>query len=116
MSNDSALAIAFEDLRNTRFPGGSELDRVSDLHARLAEYDGYVAGVASSILKGKRRDAPRFDEEFLTEMEQALRQNPEGSDELVQYIKYLRKLKEILRVAGMIASDRNLPRPNDAQS
>lgn len=47
------LRRAFRQLRQTVFPVDSVVDdRLSELHARLALYDGHVAGVAMSVLAG----------------------------------------------------------------
>ena len=45
------LKTAFEDLWNLKFPDPVETDDLADWIMELAEFDGYVAGIASTILK-----------------------------------------------------------------
>jgi len=52
------------NMRSLGFPAGSADDLVSDLHARLAEYDGHVAGLLQRQAAGEpiATPIPRNDE------------------------------------------------------
>ena len=80
------------------FPPDSEIDEVSELHARLAEYDGYVAGIANSTLDGHHPEVPDFDRKLLRDAKEMLERRPEAADELVQYIARLAVLERILEL------------------
>lgn len=60
------LREAFERLCETSFPPSSApCDALDEIHADLAEYDGHVAGIASSVLGGAPVDrqlmTPNYD-------------------------------------------------------
>lgn len=46
------LAIAFQEFIKIDFPVPSENDELNDIYFELLEYDGHVAGLVSSYLKG----------------------------------------------------------------
>jgi hypothetical protein len=54
---DNQLRAALARHRTSPFPSDSTTsDELSDLHAELVEYDGFVAGLASSLLGGSPVD------------------------------------------------------------
>ena len=94
---------AFARLCETPFPPGSEnCEAVDDLHAELAEYDGHVAGVATSVLGG----AP-VDQQWLTPdhgLKERLRLEAVGLDPECQalarqYLDYLALLNDVLEMS-----------------
>lgn len=101
------LQLAFDELREAVFP----LDRlVSDelslLHAELAEYDGYVAGIAMSLLGSARVDAhvPASNERLRERFEQAAREySGSGLADAEAYFAYYRRLDRVLSAARSLS-------------
>jgi hypothetical protein len=93
---DFAFQQAFGELSDLPFPPGSEIEAVAELHAELAYYDGYVAGLLLSDTPKSR--IPKPDTELLGRMKSTLRQHP-ASSELTLYIEYMEKIVEVLELA-----------------
>lgn len=86
-----------------KFPPGSAIDEVDELHADPAYYDGYTAGM---LLSEKRTyPIPPFDEALLLKMEDALKRRPEAADEISLYIRRLKKIAEVMALAREAESD-----------
>jgi len=51
--NETNLRAAVQHLRTFPFPQGIEDGPVSDLHAELAEFDGYINGLLQQLLRGE---------------------------------------------------------------
>ena len=52
----TTLARAFERLKKLPFPEFAESDKLADWQADLSEFDGHVAGIATTILAGGKTD------------------------------------------------------------
>lgn len=93
------LNTAFDKLKATAFPGYAESDDLADWISDLAEFDGYVAGIASTIIGGGRVSIDKLHRE-LDEMKirlSAIDEFPED-DQLVydSCTKYMQALEEVV--------------------
>ena len=101
------LQLAFDRLRSVPFPRDSALsDELSDLHAELAEYDGHVAGIASSLLGNAPVDASllRSDDVLQSGLERAASELRGGAQATAEeYLAYFRLLEDVLNAARLCA-------------
>ena len=97
------LKFAFDRLREAGFPRDSVVsDYLSDLHAELAEYDGHVGGVASSLLGGAQVDRTLLasDLSLGDQLERAARDSDDHArDDAEAYLAYYRLLEGVLAAA-----------------
>jgi hypothetical protein len=97
------LQRAHGRLREAIFPRDSVVsDDLSDLHAELAEYDGHVAGVASSLLGGAPVEPSLLARDAaLEERLERAAGDSDGSarDDAEAYLAYYRLLDEVLAAA-----------------
>ncbi len=56
-----AWKIAYAGLKDRPFPPATEDETLGDLHARLAEYDGYLAGIFERIAESGKKYAEPVD-------------------------------------------------------
>jgi hypothetical protein len=99
---DDQLREAFASHRALPFPPDSTTsEELSDLHAELIEYDGFVAGLVSSLLGGAPVDATKLkhDRALGTALECSAETAPERS-EAQAYLAYYRSLERLLDLAG----------------
>jgi hypothetical protein len=97
------LQDALERLRTTPFPEDSGTsEQLSELHAELAEYDGHVAGVASSVLGGSQVERGLLQQDRTLRSRLALlaanAENPVRY-EARQHLDYCGRLDELLHIA-----------------
>jgi hypothetical protein len=98
------LRAAFDRHRTSPFPPDSlTSDELSDLHAELVEYDGYVAGLISSVLGGSSADQAQLRHDRA--LGAALKRLAEGGTEPVRseaqaHLDYYRRLEHLLDLAG----------------
>jgi len=101
------LRRAFDRLLETKFPRDSVVsDMLSELHARLVEYDGGVAGTASSVLGGVRVEATQLvpDDELGEELKEATRSlEGKARADAEAYLARYRLLDDVLEAARRCA-------------
>jgi hypothetical protein len=103
-ASDDQLREAFASHRALPFPPDSETsDELSNLHAELVDYDGFVAGLVSSLLGGVAVDESRLkhDRALRVALERTAEtpSEPERS-EARAYLAYYRSLERLLDLAG----------------
>lgn len=104
----ASLSDALHKFEEIPFPPDSNDDRLSELHARLAEYDGYVAGLIETILRGGGlpSNVAEFDENLRSRLEQIAAHGSDSSaGEAQTYLAYLQGLFDLLEMARAIATD-----------
>jgi len=96
------LTRAFEEFKQMPFPEDSDHEEVSQFHAELAEYDGFIAGLVSILLAGDRvsPELLRVDDDLKASLENIARtgQQPAASD-AAKYLCYLGALKKVIDLA-----------------
>ena len=95
------LSAAFERLKNLPFPEAGESDDLDDWISELAEVDGYVAGLAVSVLGG---DTTRERPETVLE---SMRQQLEAIEDVTKEDRTLKQqcstyLSALEVVAGLL--------------
>ena len=99
------LRVSFDEFLNIPFPGDSEHETLSDIHAGLAEYDGYIAGHISSIIAGAKV-LPRelqIDNRLRERLyELAALEKGEVKLNAKTYLEYLDKLEELVGLARKV--------------
>lgn len=96
------LERAFAEFERLPLPEDSEDDDAGELHAELAEYDSYVAGLITTLLAGNPvpPDSLQFDEDLKARLEALAREGREpASSDAQKYLRYLEALREILALA-----------------
>lgn len=92
------LQSSFDRLKILRFPESTDDADLQDLHAELAELDGYIAGLVSSRIKGK---TVKFDlNEVIAPIESLLKEaaGSQNQTALSALRDYYRGLKEVAKV------------------
>jgi hypothetical protein len=97
-----ALEDALSAFRDVPFPRGSADEELSDAHAELAEYDGYVAGLVTTLLEGGDVSPAQlaFDDDLRQRFERAPAQ-----EEARRYVEYMDELRRLLDAARAYASE-----------
>jgi hypothetical protein len=91
----------------TPFPRSSEDETLSDLHADLVEYDGHVAGVATTLLEGQPvpPEFLRFPEDLRERIADAAESSDPGHAEQARaYLAYLDELRRVLEAARRVTA------------
>lgn len=101
------LRCAFEGFKRLPFPVDSDDDAVSQLHAELIEYNGFVAGLVVTLLEGG--DVPphllTFDYQLKACLKKIIKEAPPSAvADAEKYLQYLDALGGLID----IASDRAL--------
>jgi len=104
MGNPSfaSLRTSLSDLKRTPFPDDSADAVASQLHAELAEYDGYVAGRITTLLAGGELTLEELgsDDRLKVEIETlAADSASSGSADARKYLEYLSTLEAALGLA-----------------
>jgi hypothetical protein len=96
------LKRAFDKFRSLPFPEDSENDEVSQLHAELAEYDGFVAGLVATLLQGDDMSPHlRFDNELEDRLARIARWGgPTARADARKHLEYLGALKNLIDTAN----------------
>ena len=96
-----ALEEAFAAFRDVPFPRGSADEELSDAHAELAEYDGHVAGVVTTLLAGGDVSPEQlaFDDDLRARFERA-----PAREEARRYVEYMDELRRLLDAARAYAT------------
>lgn len=105
MTSLARLHNALVAFSAVRFPESGEDDTIGDLHANLAEYDGYVNGVARSLVAGE--PAPRIerDVQLRVAIEEAVRGGPElARADALRLLEYLDRLDELVQKVLLVQS------------
>jgi hypothetical protein len=95
------LARAFKIFESIPFPEDSDDDEFSQLHAELVEYDGYIAGLISTLLEGGyvSPNLLRFDYDLQARLQKiVIEGTPESSLYAKKYLNYLDALKQLLEL------------------
>ena len=79
---DSSRALAGERLRQLPFPAAPAEEALADLHARLADYDGHVAGYLSRLQSGEIKALPQelYDHRLEADLRGAVQAAPESAE------------------------------------
>jgi hypothetical protein len=103
------LRRAVADLRAASFPEAPLDEHGSDLHARLAEFDGYAQGLLARVAAGEKQLAfPFRADPVLRQSIEHLRDRSEGDtrDKASCLLAYLAVLERAIRAAqSELASD-----------
>jgi hypothetical protein len=72
---------AEEWLRRLPFPSAPVEEELAELHAKLADYDGHVAGYLSRVRSGVRQSLPRnlYDRELEADLRAAVEALPHSA-------------------------------------
>jgi len=100
------LRAAFERLAQRPFPDDSDYDDASQLHAELAEFDGYVAGRITTLLNGGRLSVREVesDLDLKERLEKLAASDSPGATDAQKYLAYFAEIDSLLAVG------RSLPR------
>lgn len=96
------LVQAFEDFKRMPFPEDSDDDEASQLHAELAEYDSFIAGIVSTLLEGGRVSPHllKFDDDLKTRLEKVARESRQpAASSAEEYLRYLDALRRLIDLA-----------------
>ena len=101
--NIKVLKEAFRELQIEGFPKNSMNSELSTMHSEIIEFDGYVAGIAQSIIKGSKINSTKlnFNNNFKTSLDNLLvkhKYDEELNAEISKYMKYLGKLENLINV------------------
>lgn len=97
-----SVFLAIERLRDLRFPPAPVDDELSNLHAELADYDGYVAGYLTRLQAGDLQELPGglIDQQLGAALRSAVAKGgPEGAA-VNMLLTYYEGLIAALRLAG----------------
>ncbi|GIW99631.1 MAG: hypothetical protein KatS3mg111_2964 [Pirellulaceae bacterium] len=96
----ATLASAFERLKKLPFPEFAESDELADWQADLSEFDGHVAGIATTILAGGKADLttiPGHVDELRQRLQTMGDIAPEDREIMLQSKQYLNALEEVVQ-------------------
>ena len=95
------LRRAFERLRARNFPNDSGDEQSSELHAELAEYDGYIAGRITTLLGGGRlRNSDlKPDDDLRRRLVMLAKSSSLGAATATKYLAYLDEVDSLLIMA-----------------
>jgi hypothetical protein len=98
MSAHSRLELLASRMHSLPFPSGSTDDRVSELHARLAEYDGYVAGLVERRVAGESLTQPvQRDNKLASELATVVSNGREpATSDARRLLRYLDAVDEVV--------------------
>ncbi len=97
----TALQELFDRFRQFPFPRGTVNGELYEIHGKLAEYDGYIAGLISSLLKNRSIPAGSlyFDTDLETKLTVIAHHGGSPAREAAKtYFNYLSKLKELINL------------------
>jgi hypothetical protein len=95
------LRQAFERLRARDFPNDSGDEQSSELHAELAEYDGYIAGQITTLLgSGRLRNSDlKPDDDLRRRLVLLAKSSSPGAATATKYLVYLDEIDSLLIMA-----------------
>lgn len=95
------LRVAFAKHEDWPFPDDSSDDSASQLHAELADYDGYVAGRVSTLINGGRlgKGDLKLDMSLKNRLEDLSNSDSIGSADARAYLEYFHQLEVLLALA-----------------
>ena len=90
----------FEIFKSIPFPLDSSDDELSEIHAELADFDGYITGLVDTLLAYRSAIAIQYDQALEERIRSAL-QRKEGGDffQVDQYLKYILVIKKLANLA-----------------
>lgn len=99
------LRAAFEKLGDRPFPDDSDSEDASQLHAELAEFDGYVAGRITTLLSGGRLSSHELqsDKGLRQRLEALAVSDSPGAADAQRYLDYFAELDALLAVGRSLA-------------
>jgi hypothetical protein len=99
------LRGAFEGLGNQPFPEDSSDDDASQLHAELANFDGYVAGRITTLINGGLLGRTELDSDTILKgrLEALANSNATGSADAMRYLEYFLRLEALLDLGRDLA-------------
>jgi hypothetical protein len=99
------LRAAFEMLGERPFPDDSENDQASQLHAELAEFDGYVAGRITTLVNGGRLSSHDLesDRDLKHRLETLAASDSPGATDARRYLDYFIELDALLVLGRSLA-------------
>jgi hypothetical protein len=99
------LRAAFEKLRDRPFPDDSDSEDASQLHAELAEFDGYVAGRITTLLSGARLSSHELesDKGLRQRLEALAVSDSPGAADAHRYLEYFAELDRLLAIGRRLA-------------
>jgi len=99
------LRAAFERLGERPFPDDSDNDGASQLHAELAEFDGYVAGRVTTLINGGRLSSHELesDRDLKQRLEALAASDSPGATDAQKYLDYFVELDALLAVGRSLA-------------
>src|SRR5574341_1719601 len=106
MSNSlTRLRKLFEEFKRIPFPRGAVTDELNEIHGEVAEYDGYIAGLITTLLS--RQSIPSgslfFDAKIQGRLNAIVEQGDLQASEAAKiYLDYLGKLKELIDLGNEI--------------
>ncbi len=106
MTTKDVLKERYDEFLAVEFPNDSQDDLLSELHARLAEHDSFIAGHISSLLNGAKvfkRDL-KYNVDLRRELNRQIEQQDKRfNQDAVAYLRYFEKLEELIEIARLIA-------------
>lgn len=96
------LSTAFDEFMKQPFPRGSENRELYELYPEFVEYDGFIAGLISTLLSGGKIDRDRlyFDVKLKGRLERIIANgDPSQVDKAREYLDYLMSLKKLIDLA-----------------
>ena len=102
MNSYNELERVFRKFEDIKFPEGSENEILDNIHDDIAEYDGYVAGIITSILDGHNVDKSKlyFDNNLNDRLLEVINDSDtESAQKAIEYMKYMQELKALIEMA-----------------
>ena len=96
----TTLASAFERLKELPFPDFAESDELADWQADLSEFDGHIAGIATTILTGGNVDVttiPEHIDDLRQRLEKMADIPPEDRELMIRSQQYFHALEEVVQ-------------------
>jgi len=94
----AALRALLVEMEKIPFPPSSTDQALAEIHAELAEYDGYLMGIVETVLESHKSYAQAV--EGLAPLRQKLNRFKNKETISTQYLNYLDHLEKILTFAS----------------
>ncbi len=100
------LRARFNGLANRPFPDDSSDDTASQLHAELADFDGYVAGRITTLINGGHLERKDLESDIALgrRLAELASSDRPGSADARIYLDYFRELDALLASAKDLAA------------